>query len=99
MKLNGNPREAAKGPLMGALDGLSVVASAAISFLLTPFVYNQTIAWIQRYVGRSYGEAVVDIATLAWWVIVGLLIYFVGRIGTLYVFVIGGSVILVRLLN
>lgn len=93
-----NHHEAGQNILMSSLAGLANVLSVVAAFLLTPKVHGWTVDWVVEYVTEEYGHSWSALTSFAWFVIVGLTIFFGSRatIGTALIF--GGMAIITRLL-
>lgn len=66
------------------------------SFIGTPPVYSRTVRWIERYTEYHYGSELVDFVALAWFVILSMTIYFLGRISTKTLLMTGGASVIAR---
>lgn len=77
-------KEAGSDVLMTSLRGLANMLAVVAAFILTPRAHAWSVDWVVEYVEQEYGDGFSDVAGFAWFVIVGMTIFFGSRatIGT-----------------
>ncbi len=91
-------RAAGQNIFMSSLMGLANVLAVVAAFFLTPKAHAWTVDWVTGYVAAEYGEGWRSLSSFAWFIVVGLTIFFGSRatIGTALVF--GGLAIVTRMM-
>lgn len=85
---NSNHAQAGQNIMMSSAVGLANVCGVAAAFIGGPQVHAYTVPYVQELTFETYGADMVGIATLAWYIISFLLVFYISRatIGTALVF-------------
>lgn len=85
-----NPNHAAAGQniVMSSAIGLANVCGAAAAFIGGPQLYKYSAPYVQDITYQTYGDAMIGIALLAWYIICFLLVFYISRatLGTALIF-------------
>ena len=90
--------QAGRSLFMSSVTGLANLSAVVAAFIGTPFIYAQTVGWVQDLSRQGYGSGMEGLVGMAWFCICAGLIFFISRasIGTALVF--GGLAIATRFL-
>ncbi|ODR95215.1 hypothetical protein AUC70_05820 [Methyloceanibacter stevinii] len=80
----------------GSLVGLANSLAALITFLLLPEIYDRTVEWIAHFTAAHYGADFVDFCKFAWLILLGCIIFFTARAGTVALVVSGGMTLALK---
>lgn len=91
-------RKAGLNVYQQSIEAIANILAAIIAFWLTPVVYGQTIVWVSQLTERSYGVGYVDLAEFVWFVLVALLLFYMSRVATSIIIIMGGLYLAMRFL-
>lgn len=86
--MNPNHKAAGQNIMMSSAIGLANVCGAAAAFIGGPQVYKYTAPYVEELTYQTYGAAMISFASIAWYIICFLLVFYISRatIGTALVF-------------
>lgn len=67
-----------------------------VAFLATPFVYGNTVNWVQRFSADNYGNGFGDIVAVVWFVLTAGILFCVARMTTSTLIVMGSFAVASR---
>lgn len=96
MLKNTNHAQAGQSIFMGSVVLLANTVAVVVTFFGTPWLWRRTVGHVREFTYQMNGAAWVDFASIAWFVICGLLVFSISRasIGTALIF--GGLAIVTR---
>ena len=92
-----NQREAAKGTFTSSVALLANVLAFAAAMLGTGPAYSASIGWVRDFTAAQYGAAFSDLASLVWFVVVGLTVFAFARASLATTITLGGLALAARL--
>lgn len=96
MSKGNNSNEPAKSMWQRAMDGLALWIAILITFLAVPELYARTVAWISHYTATRYGPEFVPFCEVAWFVILGFIVFHGAQAGTAALILTGGMAVAMR---
>jgi hypothetical protein len=81
-----------------SMIGLANSLAVLITFLAVPELYARSIDWISNYTATRYGPEFIPVCELAWFVILGCIVFFTARAGTAALVISGGMALAMRML-
>ena len=89
---------AAQSIFLSSIEGLANTLAVVITFFATAPIYGRTVDWVIVFTTRHYGAEFADVIGLAWFGIVGFVVFFTARASVSTGLVVGGAVLAVRFL-
>lgn len=86
-----------KGLWQSAMDGLALWTAILVTFLAVPELYARTVAWIANYTATRYGAEFVPLCEVAWFVILGFIVFHGAQAGTAALILSGGMAVAMKL--
>ena len=91
-----NQREAGQTIFIQTAYWLANLLALFFAFLMTPFVYGNTVEWVQRFTADQYGYGFGDLIAIVWWVLIAGLVFCIARMTTAMLIVTGAFAIATR---
>lgn len=91
----GSGRDVWNSSMIGLANSLAVL----ITFLAVPELYGRTINWISNYTATRYGAEFLPVCEIAWFGILGCIVFFTARAGTAALIVSGGAALALKLIH
>jgi hypothetical protein len=91
-------RAAARSIFMSSVEGLANTLAVVVTFFAVPPLYGRTVDWVAAFTARHYGAEFADLASLAWFVLAALLVFFTARASISTLLVMGGIALALRFL-
>lgn len=80
-----------------AMDGLALWSAILITFLAVPELYARTVTWISHYTATRYGPEFVPFCEIAWFVILGFMVFHGAQAGAAALILSGGLTVMMKL--
>jgi hypothetical protein len=88
-----NPREANNTVFLQTANWFANLLALVIAFLLTPFVYGNSVDLVQRFTTTHYGHGFDDLIAIVWWGLCAGIVFCVARMGTAMLIMTGAFAI------
>ncbi|ALG91166.1 MULTISPECIES: hypothetical protein [Actibacterium] len=94
--LNKNHAQAGQNIFMSSVTGLANLLALIAAFFGGPILWKYTIVYVRTLTFQTYGDGLIGLASVTWYGLSFLLVFFVARasVGTALIF--GGLAIITR---
>jgi hypothetical protein len=90
-------RETGESLWQRAINGLALWFAVLITFLAVPELYARTVAWISNYCATRYGAEFVPACEVAWFVILGFIVFHAAQASTAALILSGGMALAMKI--
>ncbi len=91
-----NHAQAGKNIFMSSIVGLANILALIAAFFGGPMLWQHTIVFVRDLTYQTYGEGLIGIASLAWYGLSFMLVFFVARMSIGTALVMGGAAFIAR---
>lgn len=91
-----NHAEAGKNILMSSIVGLANILALVAAFFGGPLLWQHTIVYVRDLTYQTYGESLIGLASLAWYGLSFMLVFFIARMSIGTALVMGGAAFIAR---
>ena len=96
MLKNTNHARAGQNVFMSSVVLFANTVALAATFFGTPWIWRRTVGYVREMTLQMNGAAWVDFASLAWFVICGLLVFSISRASISTALIFGGMTLVTR---
>ncbi|WP_417681679.1 hypothetical protein [Roseibium sp.] len=95
-KTKGERNQAAQSIIMSSATGLANVVAVIVTFFLTPLAYDVTGVWVRQFTAAHYAPDLVGLVDFLWGVLLVAVIFFVSRMTTGTLIIMGAITFIAR---